>query len=242
MNSPSTAWKTAVSGTEGHSIIEPKPGAPLVVHSPLNLPEPARAYAAQVKASDMNYAALRARGAHSHFLNVDGWYSDPSRSTDARLKTANGFDLLLAPGNGKADLIDHMTGTFAELAAAWNRRELTLWARAEHNKDDKPHIDLWAEYVAIANVTNISTAFAPPWTYEGQQPHYFTPPGADESVVYCEYKMTPQMLQSLEGSPAESLTSWRGANSPAVHLVPRFEGARFIMLANTRPGSSPALT
>lgn len=240
MTAPSENWKLAVPDIAGHSIIAARSGAPMVAFSPLNLPVKAQDYLAQLDVDQIRNTAIRARGGRGSYVEVGRWHADPTRSTDARQTLANRLNIVFPDGSGKRDLIDHMTGKFAELASAWNREKLVFETRGDHSKKDIAHADYGAEFVAIANLTNRSTLFAPPHSYAGQQPRIYTPEGVDGNIRY-EYHMTPEMQKALEGVPEQSLASWRGSHMPAIHLVPEFEGTRAIMLANTLPHSRPAL-
>lgn len=240
MTQATTGWKIAVPDVAGHGALALPANAPMVTFSALDLPDAARAYLAQLDAAELQLERLRARGAKSWYFDVSGFYREPDRSTGARLEMANAMHAILPDGMGKSSLIDNLTGTFASLAAAWDREKITFELRARHSSKDVAHTDYGTEYVAIANLTNRSTLFLPPQAYYGHRPRIYTPEGVDGNLR-CEYHMTAAMRDMLEGVPEESLTSWRGSREAAVHLVPEFEGTRMIMLANTMPGTKPAL-
>lgn len=233
METPTTHWKLACANIAGHRVITQQDSSPLVAFSPLALPPAARGYLAQLSALEFTTEKQRERGAKLSYFEIAGWHLDPAQSLEAKAQTAEALALRLPERAGRSELISYLGDTFAELASAWDRNRLLIDLRGNyHARKDVAHTDYGTEYTSIANLTNLSTLFAPPETYRGIRPRIYSPEGTDGNLR-CEYRMSDTMKKALEGLPLETIASWRGTDRPAVHLTPDFKGTRIITLVST---------
>lgn len=216
---------------------------PTVAFTSLLLPNHLSRVVQKWTSEDFRHTSPRRHHPVGDHFTVDGFYADPAHSHTARAALAEQFRLSFPAGPQTEALASLLAERFTRLASALDRRCLNFIVRSQHRQNDSLHLDASAEYTGIAYLSNVSTLFANPATLQGQRPRRVPVSGAfDDDMFDLVYRLTPDVKAGLEGVPEGSIAVWRGGADGAAHLTPPHDGARVIVIADTRPDDrKPAL-
>lgn len=202
-------WFPEVASPAEFNRLEDTERGPLAMFSRLALRPPSLAYVQSLNAHNLRHLT-----GTTIFFDVDGWHYDPACSTSAKWSLRNNLSHAFPNLPGKAELLDDLCETYAQLARGLDTRTLTFNPRITLGSPAKfnefLHVD---QGIGMTKSALVYIA--------GRRTKLANSADIPDPNDYGECRaITPQLREQLAEPPALSIAAWRAEEKAAWHAEP----------------------